>query len=314
MGDSALTSLPSSEVGAVIVNWNTPELTLRAVASLLEDGVAANRIVVVDNRSSDESASVLQASLPAGVILHVARENLGFARANNLGARALVDADPLLFLNSDAAVHRPGSVDALVRALRQARTGIAVPKLLNEDLTAQRNVVALRTPGVAFAQATALARLVPNSRQPSWGTHWDHSSSRPIQSATGAVLAVRRDLWELLGGFNEEAHLFAEDHDLCWRARASGWTTWFVAEAEFVHTGGASTSSAFDAPERAHAVARAEAQLMRRQLSPLRATLSIRLLQIGHGARWVLSRALRDRAKAAEHASFVRGFSRGRGS
>jgi N-acetylglucosaminyl-diphospho-decaprenol L-rhamnosyltransferase len=302
------------EVGAVIVNWNTPDLTVRAVGSLLEDGVAAEQIVVVDNKSSDDSASLLEAGLPPGVSLLVADENLGFARASNLGARALPEADPLVFVNSDAAVHRAGSVEALVGTLRHPKAGIAVPRLLNDDLSPQGNVVPLRTPGVAFAQATALARLVPNARQPSWGTHWDHSSSRPIQSATGAVLAVRRDLWELLGGFNEEAHLFAEDHDLCWRCRAAGRTTWFVAEAEFVHTGGASTGSVFGAPERARAVARAEAQLIRRQLSPRRAALSIRLLQIGHGARWLLSQALRDRAKAAEHASFVRGFSSGRRS
>ena len=303
--------MPEPQAGAVVVNWNTPDLALRAVGSLLEDGVAAERIVVVDNKSSDDSASQLEARLPRGVILQLADENLGFARASNLGARALPAADPLVFVNSDAAVHRPGSVEALVRALRRPGAGIAVPKLLNDDLSPQGNVVPLRTPLVAFAQATALARLVPNSRQPSWGTRWDHSSSRPIQSATGAVLAVKRDLWELLGGFNEEAHLFAEDHDLCWRCRAAGRTTWFVAEAEFVHTGGASTAAAFDAPGRARAVARAEAQLMRRQLSPLRAALSIRLLQGGHAARWLLSRALRDRAKAAEHAGFVRGFSGG---
>jgi len=310
VGDSRRRARP--DVGAVVVNWNTPELTVRAVGSLLDDGIATDRIVVVDNGSSDESGSLLEASVPPGVILLFARENLGFARANNLGARALGDADPLLFVNSDAAVHRPGSVEALVRALHSPDAGIAVPKLLNEDLTPQRNVVPFRTPGVAFAQATALARLLPNSSQPDWGTHWDHSSSRPIQSATGAVLAVRRDLWETLEGFNEDAHLFAEDHDLCWRCRTSGRKSWFVAEAEFIHTGGASTSSILAAPERAHAVARAEAALMRRQLSPLRATLSIRLLQIGHGARWVLSHATGNKPRAAEHVSFVRGFSRGR--
>ena len=113
-----------SEAGAVIVNWNTPDLALRAVGSLLEDGVAAERIVVVDNKSSDDSASLLAERLPHGVGLLLADENLGFARASNLGARALPAADPLIFVNSDAAVHRAGSVEALVQALRRPTAAI----------------------------------------------------------------------------------------------------------------------------------------------------------------------------------------------
>ena len=301
-------SEPVGQLGVVIVDWRTPDLTRRAVQSLLADGVPADRIVVVDNASAEDGATSLAAER-LDVRVLAAGGNLGYAGAANLGAEALDTASVLVFMNSDAAVHRPGSVQALASVVGRPGVGIAVPRLLNEDLTLQRSVVPFRTPAVAFAQATALARLLPNSAQPVWGLHWDHRQSRNIQSATGAVIAVRREAWDDLGGFAEDAHLFAEDHDLCWRARDFGWKTWFVAEAEFVHTGGASTSTAFTRPARAAAVARAESALIRRQLDRVPATATLRLLQCGHAARWLLCVALRDRPGAAEHASFVRGFS-----
>jgi hypothetical protein len=73
------------------------------------------------------------------------------------------------------------------------------------------------------------------------GTHWSHSSSREIEAATGAVMLVAGRVWERLGGLREDSFMYAEDLDLCWRAREAGWTTWFVAESEFVHLGGTSS-------------------------------------------------------------------------
>ena len=150
-------------------------------------------------------------------------KNEGFGRANNRGAAIFPTARCYLLVNSDAFVHRPGSVGSLVGALERERVALAVPRLLNHDLSLQRTVVALPTPGVAFAQAVGLSRILANRAQPSWGTRWDHAKARPISSATGAVIAVRGCAWRTLGGFSERAHMFAEDHDLFWRARKLGW-------------------------------------------------------------------------------------------
>ena len=297
------------ELAVVVVNWRTPTSTIESVSSLLEDGVDPSTIVVVDNGSEDDSCERFEREL-SGVRVLPLGKNEGFGRANNRGAAVFPRARCYLLVNSDAFVHRPGSVGSLVGALERERVALAVPRLLNHDLSLQRTVVALPTPGVAFAQAVGLSRILANRAQPSWGTRWDHAKARPISSATGAVIAVRGSAWRTLGGFSERAHMFAEDHDLFWRARKLGWIVWFTPEAEFLHTGGATTSHVFSEPARAAAVAEAEAALIRAHLSPLAAATTLRLRQAGHAVRLLRDRARRDRAGAAEHLAYFRSFGR----
>src|SRR6202007_694727 len=105
--------------------------------------------------------------------------------------------------------------------------GIAVPRLLNEDLTLQPNVMPLSRPLPELVRASGLSGLVPNRFQPSLGTHWDHARSREIQPAIGPVLLVRAEAWHKLGGFDEQRFMYAEDLDLFWRAARLGWRSRF---------------------------------------------------------------------------------------
>lgn len=297
----------SSRVGAVITNWRTPEPTVRAARALIADGVELRDLVIVDNASDDGSADLLEEELP-GRVVRLA-ENLGYGRACNLGAAQLEDSDVLLFVNSDAYLHRSGSVEALVRALDRPGVALAVPRLLNEDLSLQRSVVPFRTPLSAAAQASGLSRLLPNGLQPRLSTYWDHAGSRSVQSATGAVVAASAATWRALGGFQPVAAMYGEDHDLCWRVHELGGTTWFTTEAEFVHSGGGSTASAYSAPVRARKVAEAEAAVIRRHLSHKRAELTIAILRGGHMGRALLFRAGGRSEVAAMHRGFAAGFS-----
>src|SRR5439155_3686754 len=191
-------------------------------------------------------------------------ENVGFARGNNLGASELAGS-AYLFVNSDAFVHAPASVGRLLDATA-GQVGLAVPRLLNEDLTLQPSVVPTSSPLSELVRASGLSRFVPNRLQPSLGTHWDHGESRTVQAATGAVVAVRDDAWQALGGFAEQRFMYAEDLDLFWRASELGWETRFVADAEFVHLGNTSAGARWSDPERAELVARAEAAMIREHL------------------------------------------------
>jgi GT2 family glycosyltransferase len=290
----------------VIVNWGTPDYTIRSVEALIADGVPARRMVVVDNGSEDSSYEQFRERLAECVLVKLER-NVGYVRAANVGAQAL-DGDHYLFVNNDAFVHRPGSVRTLLAALADESVGIAVPRILNEDLTLQPTVSPLQTPGVALVRASGLSRMIPNRWQPGWSTHWDHGCSREIQSAAGVVMLVRGETWRQLGAFDERIFLYAEDHDLCWRARSARWKIWFVLEAEFVHIGQGTIGAQWASPKRAEVIGEAMAAMTRRNLSPLSARLAIAFTSAGLGARWLVFTVTGRREAAASVLGALRGY------
>lgn len=294
---------------AVVVNWETADLTLRAARALIGDEVDPGDIVVVDNGSKDDSYERLVEELPDSTVIRV-EENIGYGRAANLGARTR-PAREYLMLNNDAFVHRPGSVRALREALQSSSVGLVAPRVLNEDLTLQPTVSSLQTPAVALVRASGLSRLIPNRWQPSWSTHWDHGSSREIQGAAGVVMLVRGETWERLGGWDERIYFYAEDFDLCLRTRQAGWRVWFTSEAEFVHLGSSSTATRWESPDRAEMIGQSEGMMLRRNLRPSQARLSLFFITSGLSARTVVFRTLGRRQEAVALAATRRGYRTG---
>lgn len=289
---------------AVVLNWEMPDLTIRCVESLLEDGVPADRIVIVDNGSKDHSYERFERAIGDCRLLRLP-ENVGIARAINAGAR-LLDGDDYLILNNDAFVQSQGSVARLLRAARQDGVAIAVPRLLNEDLTLQPNVVPLFifTPLGALVAAVGLGRLIPRRLHPRLGAYWDHSVSGRVVAASGAVYAIRGAVWRELGGMSERRWMYSEDIDLCWRARELGWTMWFEHDATFVHLGSPTLSRHWADATRAEMIARSEAAMVREHLSPSRARLTVLFLGLGSALRSVVfALARHPRAKASRGAA-----------
>lgn len=302
--------MAAPDLTVIVVNWRTPELTVQAVQALCDDGVQLADVVIVDNDSGDGSVAHLRTALPQARVLALP-ENVGFARANNEAARRH-PAQAYLLVNSDALVHRKGTVRALLDLLTEPRVAIVVPLLLNEDLSVQPNVAPLPSPLVAGVQASGLSRFLPDRLQPSLGTYWRHGSERDVQAATGAVMLVRQSAWDELGGFDESSFMYAEDRDLCWRARQGGWRVRFTPDAVFVHRGDASAGTRWSAAERAEHVGRAEGAMLRRHLGSVRAPLTLGLVRAGLLARVAGARLAGRPAAAARFRGSLRGFSAAR--
>lgn len=296
------------ELSAVVVDWNLADHTVRCVRALLAEGLAPNRVVVVENAPTDHTWQVLSDELSSCVLVRL-EHNVGFAAAMNIGARVLPGAAYLL-VNNDAFVHRPGTILAMLAALRRERVGIVAPRLLNPDLSLQPTVAPFTTPLVALVRASGLSRLVPNRWQLRVSTHWDHGSSREIQAVIGAVMLVGGDVWEQLGGLHESTFMYSEDIDLCWRAREQGWKTWFACDAEFVHLGGASSERRWSGRERSREIARSEAAMLRRHLSPFQAALTLGVMRAGLTTRAALFSLLGKSDAAASCRGFTDGLRR----
>ncbi len=207
-------------VSVVIVNWNAGEALEASVASAVAEGGA--EVIVVDNASSDGSAAAVAARHP-GVRLIANPDNVGFAAGANQGAAA-ASGDVLVFLNPDARL-LPGAVSILVAALLGTpAAGIAGGGLVDERGRWQPSDARF-DPVAHLVLDTTLGRLRARRRR----------SPAPVDWVYGTFMAIRRELFRQLGGFDARYFVYGEDMDICHRAARLGARTIQVPAARAVH-------------------------------------------------------------------------------
>lgn len=231
-------------LSVVVLSWNTRELTLTCLGSLFAETPAHPReIIVVDNASSDGSADAIADRFPQVQLLRHP-VNSGYAEGNNIGARAAAGRF-LCLLNSDTEV-RPGALDRAVDWLIQhPGYGACAPKLVNPDGTVQR--ACMRFPGILTALCfdTVFGRIWPGTRVDAsyFMRDFDHLESRDVDQPPGACFLMARKEYLAMGGLDAGLFLFFNDVDLCLRLWKQGRRIRYLADAEVVHHGGASTRS-----------------------------------------------------------------------
>jgi N-acetylglucosaminyl-diphospho-decaprenol L-rhamnosyltransferase len=201
-----------------------------------------HEVIVVDSASTDGSPDLVRTRF-AHVRLIELDTNEGYGAALNAGI-ALAAGEYLLVMNADAWP-RPHAIERLVEfGEREPQVGIVGPRLVNLDGTLQPSVRGFPTLWRLATEYLFLRWLAPWSRALNafYGSRFDHRSRRETEFLVGAVLLVRRELLDEIGGFDAGFFMFNEEVDLCYRARAAGWSVVFWPGAEFVHVGGASTS------------------------------------------------------------------------
>lgn len=203
---------------AIVITYDSAAWIRRCLRSL-----AGVPTIVVDNASRDGSAGIVREEFPAVRLIRRER-NGGFGVAVNEAAALVPDDDVLLF-NPDAEL-RPGAVETLEAYLRDhPRVGIVVPRLLNPDGSVQANARTFPTPWTMLARRTPFGRTPIGRRILEEHLLSRHlpSVARPIQSAIGAVMLVRRAAIDEVGPMDERIFLYGEDWDWCYRMWAAGW-------------------------------------------------------------------------------------------
>jgi N-acetylglucosaminyl-diphospho-decaprenol L-rhamnosyltransferase len=231
-------------VSVVIVNWNAGEALGACLDSVAADAPRDGRreVVVVDNASEDASLGLARARVPA-IRLVETGSNLGFAAGANRGAAAAT-GDVLVFLNPDARV-RPGAIDRLVDALATTPgAGIAGGGL--RDARGRWQPASARFGPVRHLLLdTTPGRLALRRRRAPHVVEWVY----------GTFVAVRRDVFERLGGFDASYFCYGEDMDLCHRAARLGIGTIHVPEAIAEHGQNVSATRRFGSGREAAVVA-----------------------------------------------------------
>ncbi|MBH1987114.1 MAG: glycosyltransferase family 2 protein [Burkholderiales bacterium] len=228
---------PRATLGVVIVNYQTPELTLRCVASMLEHGIArAQDIVVVDNDSPDRSGVRLAAELPEGVVIILSRRNGGFGAGVNIGVDAL-QTDLALILNPDTYFER-NNMHVIRRMFDESpKLGVAGLKLVNPDGSLQYSARRFYSLPDIVARRTMLGKLGPMRRLERSHLLTRKWRQQPFEAdwVMGTGFIVRRSAFEQVGRMDEGYFLYFEEVDLCARMWIDGWRVVAVPEVELVH-------------------------------------------------------------------------------
>jgi len=212
----------TSTASIIIVNYNGRAYIDKCLDSLREGGQLGYEVIVVDNASGDGSAEHVAARHPQVRLIRT-ETNLGFGAGNNLGAR-WARGEYLAFLNPDTEAG-PGWLEALIAALQQdAEAGLATALVLLMDKRDRVNTCGndMHLTGLTLCRGM--------------GAHRDgFSKTVEVGAVSGAAFAIRRDLFEALGGFDESFFLYVEDSDLSLRARLAGYRLLCVPQAVVYH-------------------------------------------------------------------------------
>jgi len=214
---------PGPRLSVVVVNWNGAEYLCDCLASVRADPTE-RELIVVDNGSSDASASLVAARFPEALWIPLG-ENFGFATAANHGL-SRARGDLVLFLNPDARANE----DALAASTRtlEERPDVGLVSVRVEDPAG--NTVATVEPFFSL-RALASGRAVERATAPPGPSPVD------IDWCHGAFLLGRRSELAALGGFDESFFLYSEDMDLCFRVHESGRRVVYLPEVSIVHEG-----------------------------------------------------------------------------
>lgn len=237
-------------------------------------------LVVVDNASNDASVAIARRH---GARVIESGRNLGFAAGCNLGAQGTT-AELIVLVNPDSELDDGCLADLRAVQRTYPRTGPIGGRARLADGRYDRRAV-MGWPRLRGAVSFALG-LDAAFRGVRWIDPEHGPRSLPetgpatvaVEAVSGAVMAVPRELWSDLGGFDERYYLYGEDVDLCVRASRAGWQPTVAVAAGYTHAGGLATDGSH---ERRVLLHRGKVQLYRHHLGSWRAPLAVFALQVG---------------------------------
>lgn len=228
-------------VSIILVSYNTRELLRDCLHSVREKTAdLPYEIIIVDNQSADGTPSMLREEFPH-IQLIEAGANLGFGRANNLGAEQ-ARGKYLFFLNTDTILLN-NAVKILVDFMENhPRAGICGANLYTHDMREGHSFFPLPT---VANEIKAQFPFIITKNSLFYTTFNRTGKPLEVDCILGADLMIRRDVFEQVGGFDPDFFLYYEETEMTYRVRKAGYKVYSVPDAEIIHLCGMSTDSPF---------------------------------------------------------------------
>ena len=222
-----------ARLSVVILNWNGRRHLERYLPSVVAHTAGDAEVVVADNGSTDDSLQWLRLTHPDIRVIRLDC-NYGFAGGYNRALKE-VDSEYVLLLNSDVEV-TAGWWQPLVGVLdKESDVAAVAPKLL-ADMERTKFEYAgasggfIDYLGYPFCRGRILSNVETDSGQ--------YDDRRDIFWASGAALCCRREVFEALGGFDDDFFAHMEEIDLQWRMQLLGWRIVVEPKSVVYHLGG----------------------------------------------------------------------------
>lgn len=222
-----------ARLSVVILNWNGRRHLERYLPSVVAHTEGDAEVVVADNGSTDDSLQWLRLNYPDVRVIRLDR-NYGFAGGYNRALRE-VESEYVLLLNSDVEV-TAGWWQPLVEVLdTESDVAAVAPKLLADMERTQFEYAGaaggfIDYLGYPFCRGRILSNVEEDRGQ--------YDNRRDIFWASGAAMCCRRELFESLGGFDEDFFAHMEEIDLQWRMQLAGWRIVVEPKSVVYHLGG----------------------------------------------------------------------------
>ena len=217
-----------------ILNYNGSILLKKFITKVVKNCSDA-AIYLIDNNSNDSSAEFINKNYPDIITIKL-DNNYGYARGYNEAVK-YIDEDVIIFLNNDAVFLDSDSFSTIKKTFESNEMiSIAQPQILdynNQDKYEYAGASGgyLDFLGYPFCRGRILGNIEKSDK---------YNTTREIFWASGSCFIIRKSIFKLLNGFDEDFFCHMEEIDLCWRLKNldSSYKIITIGKANVYHVGG----------------------------------------------------------------------------
>lgn len=239
------------DISVIIVNYHSAKMVIDCINSIYEKTKGVSyEIIVVDNASGDGSVETLRDTFGEKITVISSSVNLGFGKANNLGARQAT-GKYLFLLNPDTLLVNNAMKILYDYLEEKPKVGVAGGNLFSPDMTPTPSFCRVfddlhlekkRASWAALLGDRICAKLHIGQNRPM--EEFNHTElPQKVAYIFGADMMLPRVLFEKIGGFDPDFFMYAEEEELTWRITELGYDVVCVPRAKIIHLEGATLNA-----------------------------------------------------------------------